>query len=80
MSRTLWVGCPETGRPLSGARLSWHAGAGDLSRFGLEGWRTPAYAVARALFRIPPGDRRADDLRALVAEAIRLGGMICHDG
>ena len=83
MSLSLWVGSRETGRPLSPSRLNWHAdGVRDVEiltglAFGFGG-SLEVSAVSRVLMRQAPGDRRLDDLRGLVREAIKLQGEICY--
>ena len=83
MSLSLWVGSRETGRPLSTSRLNWHAGGVEGVRdltglFQDYGGSLETFVVSRALMRQAPGDRRLDDLRGLVREAIALGGCVCY--
>jgi hypothetical protein len=83
VSLSLWVGSRETGRPLSPSRLNWHAGGVEDVRtltglFSDHGGSLEASTVSRALMRQAPGDRRLDDLRTLVREAIDLGGCVCY--
>lgn len=83
MSLSLWVGDRETGRPISPSRLNWHAGGAEDVRiltglFQGHGGALEVSEVSRALMRQAPGDRRLDDLRGLVREAIDLGGEICY--